>query len=86
MKTRTLGWVGRQINFDRKQMGNENGGLGDSSEELAGRLIAGNDFNYVKTHAEAIASAGRYNIVSCSSEALETIIPSVTGFGTRRQA
>ena len=72
----TLGWVGRQINFDRKQMGNENGGLGDSGEELAGRLIAGNDFNYVKTHAEAIASAGRYNIVSCSSEALETIIPS----------
>ena len=72
----TLGWVGRQINFDRKQMGNEDGGLGDSSEELAGRLIAGNDFNYVKTHAEAIASAGRYNIVSCSSEALETIIPS----------
>ena len=76
----TLGWVGRQINFDRKQMGNENGGLGDSSEELAGRLIAGNDFNYVKTHAEAIASAGRYNIVSCSSEALETIIPSPTRY------
>ena len=72
----TFGWVGRQINFDRKQIGNENGGLGDSGEELAGRLIAGNDFNYVKTHAEAIASAGRYNIVSCSSEALETIIPS----------
>jgi hypothetical protein len=76
----TLGWVGRQINFDRKQMGNENGGLGDSGEELAGRLIAGNDFNYVKTHAEAIASAGRYNIVSCSSEALETIIPSPTRY------
>ena len=28
----TLGWLGRQINFDRKQIGNENGGLGDSSE------------------------------------------------------
>lgn len=72
----TLGWLGRQINFDRKQIGNENGGLGDSSEELAGRLVAGNDFNYVKTHAEAIQAAGKYNVVSCSSEALETIVPS----------
>ncbi len=68
----TLGWVGRQINFDIKQMGNENGGLGDSSEELAGKLIAGNDFNYVRTHAEAIASAHKYNIASCSNEAVET--------------
>jgi hypothetical protein len=53
-------------------MGDENGGLGYSGEELTGMLIAGNDFNYVKTHAEAIASARLYNIVSCSSEALET--------------
>ena len=68
----TYGWSGRQINFDRTQMGNENGGLGDSGEELTGMLIAGNDFNYVKTHATAIASARQYNIVSCSSEALES--------------
>ncbi len=68
----TLGWLGRQINFDRTQMGNEHGGLGDSSDELAGLLIAGNDFNYVKTHAEAIQHAGAYNIVSCSSKAVET--------------
>jgi hypothetical protein len=67
----TFGWVGRQVNFDRTQMGNENGGLGFSSEELAGQLIAGNDFNYVKTHAEAIASSHRYNIVSCSRKAVE---------------
>ncbi len=67
----TLGWMGRQINFDRTQMGNEHGGLGDSSDELAGKIIAGNDFNYVKTHAEAIY-AGNYNIVSCSSQAVET--------------
>ncbi len=66
----TLGWLGRQINFDRTQMGDINGGLGDSSDELAGYLIAGNDFNYVKTHAEAI-QAGRYNIVSCSSKAVQ---------------
>ena len=68
----TLGWVGRQINFDRTQMGNENGGLGDSSDELAGTLIAGNDFNYVMTHAKAVSEAGAYNIVSCASEAVST--------------
>ena len=71
----TFGWVGRQINFDRTLMGKEIGGLGDSGEELAGQLIAGNDFNYVKTHAECIAKAGAYNIVSCSSEALEAMQP-----------
>lgn len=68
----TLGWSGRQLNFNRSKMGIEAGGLGDSGEELAGVLVAGNDFNYVKTHAKAIASAQRYNIVSCSGEAVES--------------
>jgi len=71
----TYGWSGRQQNFDRSQMGIEGGGLGYSGDELAGMLIAGNDFNYVKTHADAIAYARSYNIVSCSSEALETNYP-----------
>lgn len=68
----TLGWSGRQLNFDRTQMGVEDGGLGYSGEEFTGMLIAGNDFNYVTTHAKAIAATQEYNIVSCSSEALET--------------
>lgn len=68
----TFGWCGRQLNFDRSQMGIEPNGLGYSGTELEGMLIAGNDFNYVKTHAEAIASARQYNIVSCSSEAFES--------------
>ena len=68
----TYGWVGRQINFDRTQMGIEDGGLGYSSDELAGMLIAGNDYNYVMTHAEAIQKAGQYNIVSCTNKAIET--------------
>ncbi|MDE6646718.1 MAG: xanthan lyase, partial [Prevotella sp.] len=67
----TYGWSGRQTNFDRTQMGIESGGLGYSGEELTGMLLAGNDFNYVKTHAEAIAATRQYNIASCSSEALE---------------
>jgi hypothetical protein len=67
----TYGWLGRQINFDRTQMGELKGGLGDTTDELAGMLIAGNDFNYVMTHAEAVKLAGNYNIVSCSSKAVE---------------
>jgi len=67
----TLGWAGRQTCFDVSQMGNLDGGLGCGTEELAGRLIAGNDFNYVKTHAKAIETAGEYNIVSCSSQAVD---------------
>ena len=76
----TLGWSGRQINFDRKQMGVEDGGLGNSGEELTGMLIAGNDFNYVMTHAKAIGSAKQYNIVSCSSEAVETSKVNLIGY------
>ena len=67
----TFGWSGRQINFSRKEMGIEDGGLGYSGEELAGMLVAGNDFNYVAAHAKAIASAKRYSIVSCGKEAVE---------------
>ena len=68
---RTCGWVGRQQVFDTNQIGRLNeSGLGYSTEELAGRFIGGNDFNYVRTHADAIHAAGPYNIVSCSKEAV----------------
>lgn len=76
----TLGWAGRQTNFDRKQMGIEGGGLGYCGDELAGHLIAGNDFDYVMTHAKAIMTAGKYNLVSCSSEALETAKSSLSRY------
>lgn len=36
-----------------------------------GMFIAGNNFDYVRTHASAIQSAHKYNIVSCSSETVE---------------
>lgn len=75
---RTAGWVGYQTCFSKSTMGNESpSGLGYSDERLAGRIIAGNDFNYIRTHASAIATAQRYNIVSCSKDALESgeIIP-----------
>lgn len=68
----TAGWNGRQTNFDMSKMGTEGpDGLGYGRDELAGRFIAGNDFNYVMTHTEAIASAHKYNVASCSSKAVE---------------
>lgn len=69
----TAGWNGYQRVFDRSRMGLESEtGLGYTGDELAGKFIAGNDFNYIRTHAEAIASTGRYNVASCSSKAVET--------------
>ena len=69
---RTAGWTGYQTCFNKATMGKTtSNGLGFSNDSLAGQFIAGNDFNYIRTHAEAIASAKRYSIVSCSSEALE---------------
>ncbi len=69
---RTAGWIGKQIVFNRSRMGNESSsGLGYTDDQFFGSFIAGNDFDYVRTHADAIASAGRYNIASCSSQVLE---------------
>lgn len=68
----TAGWNGRQTNFNRSRMGIVSStGLGYGGNELAGHFIAGNDFNYVATHAGAIASAHKYNVASCSSKAIE---------------
>ena len=71
---RTAGWLGMQTCFNKKRMGIEDPtGLGYGSSELAGHFIAGNDFNYIRTHAEAIRQSGYYNVVSCSADALPTI-------------
>ena len=64
----TAGWYGCQTNFSKASMGKS---LGVTNDSLVGQIIAGNDFNYIRTHAEAIASTQRYKIASCSVEALE---------------
>lgn len=70
---KTAGWNGRQRDFDITYMGKEGpGGLGYGGDELAGKFIAGNDFDYPVAHTEAIMSAGKYNVVSCSSDAVLT--------------
>ena len=68
----TAGWSGQQQVFSTATAGSEGPGtFGYSGQELQGRFIAGNDFNYVSEHAEAIASAGRYNIVSATKSVVE---------------
>ena len=67
----TAGWSGEQQVFDRSKMGNESSqGLGYSGNEMVGDFVAGNDFNYTVEHASAIAHTKKYNVVSCSSEAV----------------
>lgn len=69
---RNAGWLGRQRVFDPQQMGVvDSTGLGFSTSEMAGLLVAGNEFNYVRTHAQAISHAGPFNIVSTSAQAVE---------------
>lgn len=68
----TAGWLGRQIVFDEKRIGVEDStGLGFSSDELQGRFIMGNTFDYVRSHTEAIRHAGHFNVVSASAQAVE---------------
>lgn len=69
---RTPEYCGEQTGLDRKKIGIETeGGLGYSSNELEGKLIAGNTFDYPFIHGKAIQSVGGYSFVSCSNEAIE---------------
>ena len=66
------GFCGAQIDFSTMGEGKEGpGGLGYSGTEMIGRFFMGNEFNYVRCHAEAISAAGEYNILSCSSHAVD---------------
>ncbi len=68
---RTPAFVGRQQTFSVSAKGDGGpGSFGSSGNEMMGSFMAGNDFNYAAVHAEAIATAGRYSVVSCSSECI----------------
>ncbi|MBQ7509749.1 MAG: xanthan lyase [Prevotella sp.] len=70
---RTAGWLGLQRNFNIKKIGIVDSiGLGFTTSDFQGMFIAGNDFNYVRTHAEAIQTAGSFSIVSTSAQAVES--------------
>ena len=69
---RTAGWLGYQTGWDKSKIGSERrDGLGYTNDSLMGQFVAGNDFDYIRTHTQAIATARKYSVVSCSSEALE---------------
>ena len=69
---RTAGWLGVQRVFDEKRLGVvDSTGLGFSTNELEGRFVAGNTFDYVREHSQAIRHAGAYSIASASAQALE---------------
>ena len=68
----TAGWSGKQISFNRANMGSESEtGLGYCGNELAGHFIMGNSFDYVRSHADDIAASHSYNIMSCSRSSVE---------------
>lgn len=65
-------YCGYQQNFDRNRPGLETpNGLGYSGNELEGKQIAGNTFDYPFIHGKSIQRAGGYSFVSCSDETLE---------------
>lgn len=69
---RTCGILGRQRGFNPAFIGIEDStGLGYTSSEMEGRFIGGHEFDYVRSHAKAIFNSGKYNIISCSSEAID---------------
>lgn len=68
----TMAFCGPQLNFDPSAAGREGpDGLGYSTGELAGAIIAGNTFDYPLLHGQAIAQAGGSSFVSVSREAFE---------------
>ncbi len=70
---RTAGWCGRQVDFNKRGAGMEGpGALGYSGTEWQGQVLAGNTFDYVRTHANAISHDKTLNVCSCSSYAIES--------------
>lgn len=65
---RTPEFCGNQLDMLRENIGYESG-LGLSGNELEGKLIVGNTFDYPRVHGEALVANGM-TFVSCSSDAV----------------
>ena len=77
----TPAYCGYQQNFDRSRPGIEDEtGLGYSGNELEGKLIAGNTFDYPFIHGKAIQATGRYSFVSCSDETIKSGSTDLTAY------
>lgn len=68
---RDISFVGNQYEYRRSAswITNDQNGHGDSYNNYAGQVIAGNTFDYPAVHGKAIAAAG-YSFVSCSQKAV----------------
>ena len=77
----TTAYCGKQHVFNRAAMGHEgSAGLGYSGNELMGKELAGNTFNYTLCHGQAVAYAGDYSFSSMSSEAFASPVRSLKRF------
>ena len=64
------GFCGRQQNFSKAVYGSEEpDGLGYSGNELEGKVIMGNTFDYPYVHGESIKSVGNHSFTSMSESA-----------------
>ncbi len=67
-----VGWSGQQTIFEKSSntiVGP--GGLGFGSEELVGKFIMGNTFDYTTEHAQSISPIHKYNVASSSRKVVE---------------
>ena len=66
-----IAFIGDQFEFHRSATwnSNDNNGHGDSYNNYAGQVIAGNTFDYPFIHGQAMAETG-YSFVSCSHKSL----------------
>lgn len=66
------GWNGVQTQFNKKLSAGEGpNATGFGGNEMAGHFIMSNDFRHTKTHAMAMAEIGKYNVSSCSHDAID---------------
>lgn len=75
-----IAFIGDQFEFRRSATwnSNDNNGHGDSYNNYAGQVIAGNTFDYPFIHGQAMAETG-YSFVSCSHKSLaEGVVKSDT--------
>lgn len=72
------GFCGRQLTFDKTNMGSElTTGTGYSGSELEGTIMMGNTFDYTALHGRGISQLRNHSFCSCSEEALlsNVIVP-----------
>ena len=71
---RDWSYLGQQYCFNRTEewKSDDNGGFGASYSDYAGRLFAGNTFDYPVLHGQSLQEAG-YSYVSASASSIDTI-------------